>query len=276
MTARRAMDDPRLLLSFPFRALHFVFGLAGEGTQRLPGVALVAALQSIGMSPAAVRALLLRLRRAGAIVSRRDGRRATYELTPASRRLVDEIFRRVSEDPPAWDGVFRTLFVDAPAGGRAYREVLRRHAEYAGFGGLQPGVLISPTETSWAALEPTIAAAPRGFRLLRGELRLSDADARAVAREVWSVDTLATSLLVEVARMRAATAAQAVEPCSGAAALVRLWDAIGPFFLVFSGRPPLPPELLPESWPMADARGAFQEVAAALAPSARVYLDMPR
>jgi hypothetical protein len=184
MASRRLMDDPRLLLSRPFRAVHFVFGLTWPEVQPLPGTALVASLESLGMSRSAARGLLLRLRRAGAFTSSRQGRTATYALTPASRRLLDEISGRATEDPPPWDGVFRAALVTVPESTRAYREVLRRQAAYAGFGSLRRGLLIAPYETSWSAFEPVLARAPRGTHVLRAELRLTAADARQ-ARRVW-------------------------------------------------------------------------------------------
>jgi phenylacetic acid degradation operon negative regulatory protein len=273
MASRRLMDDPRLLLSRPFRAVHFVFGLTWPEVQPLPGTALVASLESLGMSRSAARGLLLRLRRAGAFTSSRQGRTATYALTPASRRLLDEISGRATEDPPPWDGVFRAALVTVPESTRAYREVLRRQAAYAGFGSLRRGLLIAPYETSWSAFEPVLARAPRGTHVLRAELRLTAADARQAAREVWSVDALAATLEREADRMAAATEKSLAEPPSGAAAMAALWEAIGPFFEAFSGQPPLPLELLPPDWPMAEARRAFQDLAAIAAPAAWSYLD---
>ncbi|MHB1475359.1 MAG: PaaX family transcriptional regulator C-terminal domain-containing protein [Dermatophilaceae bacterium] len=273
MATRHSMEDPRLLLSLPFRAVHFVFGLTWPDVQPLPGTALVTSLETLGMSRSAARGLLLRLRRAGAFVSSRRGRRAMYELTPASRRLLDEISRRATEDPPPWDGSFRAALVTVPESARGYREVLRRRAVYAGFGILRPGLLIAPYETSRAALESVLAQAPQGTRVLWAELRLSTTDAREAARQVWSLDVLGAALRHQAERMSAATAEQLAAPPSGPAAMAALWEAIGPFFEALSGQPLLPRELLPQDWAMVGARGAFQELAVVAATAARSYLD---
>jgi phenylacetic acid degradation operon negative regulatory protein len=196
-----------------------------------------------------------------------------YELTPASRTLLGEISRRATEDPLPWDGIFHAALVTVPEGARSYREVLRRKAVYAGFGTLRPGLLIAPYETSWSTLEPVLARAPQGTRVLRAELRLATADALAAAPQVWSLDVLAAALRSESERMSAAAAQHLAAPRSGPAAMAALWEAIGPFFEAFSGQPPLPRELLPQDWPIEEARRAFQELAVAAAPAARSYLD---
>lgn len=272
MTARRPMDDPRQLLGFSFRAVHFVFGLLEQPESVMPGTALVASLETIGMSRTAARGALLRLRRAGALTSQRHGRRASYELTPASKRLLAEVFRRATEEPPAWDGVFRAALVAVPPSARAYRETFKRRASYAGFGALRPGLFIAPYETSWTAIEPVLALAREDTWVTRADLKLSRADARRAAREVWRLDALAAALRRQSKRMSSAAETAAARPQSGPRAMVELWRAIAPFFELFSVEPPLPVELLDRDWPMSDARRAFQKVAEVVAPPARAYL----
>lgn len=273
MTGRRSMDDPRLLVSRPFRAVHFLFGLRWPDVAALPASTLVASLQTLGMSATAARGTLLRLRRAGALAARPVGRGAIYELTPPSKRLAGEILRRATEDPPRWDGIFRGALVDVPSRGRAYREVLKRRAAYAGFGLLRPSLLIAPYEASWSALEPVIASAPDQTWITRVDLRLSAADARRAAREIWDLDALAAALRKETKRMSAVGATYATKPRSGRSALIDIWKAIADFFLLFSVQPPLPQELLPEDWPIAEARAAFARIAERVAPHALAYLD---
>ncbi len=273
MTSRRTMDDPRLLLSRPFRAVHFLFGLGWPELQPLPATALVTSLEALGMSSAAARGTLLRLRRSGALTSRPMGRRSSYELTPASKRLMAEIFRRATEDPPPWDGVFRAALVAVPPAARAYREMFKRRASYAGFGPLHPSLLIAPYEASWSAIEPLVAVARGRTWITRAELRLSSSDSRHAARDVWELDALATALRNESKRMSSIAATREAKRRSGAGAMVALWKAIAPFFQLFSVQPPLPAELLPRDWPLADARRAFQEVSQIVAPPALAYLS---
>jgi phenylacetic acid degradation operon negative regulatory protein len=266
------MDDPRLLVSRPFRAVHFLLGLGWPDVAPLPASTLVASLQALGMSATAARGTLLRLRRAGALAARPAGRGAIYELTPPAKRLTGEVLRRATEDPPPWDGIFRAALVDVPLRARAYREVLKRRAAYAGFGLLRPSLLIAPYEASWSALEPTLASAPDRTWITRAELRLSEADARRAARDVWDLDALAAALRKETKRMSAIAAAYATKPRSGRRALIDLWKTIADFFLLFSVQPPLPLELLPEDWPIGEARAAFAQIAERVAPHALAYL----
>lgn len=273
MTDRRTMDDPRLLVSRPFRAVHFVFGLSWPEVRPLPAAALVTSLGALGMSPVAARGTLLRLRRAGALASQPMGRRSSYALTPVSKRLIAEILRRATEDPPPWNGVFRAALVDVPSDARAYRDTFMRRARYAGFGILRPGLLVAPYETSWSAIEPTIARAGARDWITRADLKLSTTDARRVAREVWDLDALAGAVRRESRRMSTAVAAHDPKRHAGATALAASWRAIAPFFQLFSVEPPLPVELLPRDWPVADARRSFERIGEVVAPPARAYLD---
>ena len=266
-------DDPRLLLSEPFRAVHFVFGLFHPDTQSLTGRAVLAALAALGFGDEAARGILLRLRRGGFVESRRAGRTAVYTLTPRAGALLDEIARRATEPSPPWDGGFETLIVHTPPGARAFREQLRRHAAYAGFGTLMPGLLIAPYQASTQRLEPLLRAAPAGVDVVLGRLAVQVDAAARIAAAVWRLGPEAATLRSETDRMAmAADAAEAARP-HGRAALVELWLAIGPFFELLSERPLLPAELLPADWPLEGARAAFVRLALAVATEARAYVD---
>ncbi|HEY4753792.1 MAG TPA: hypothetical protein VIH37_10930, partial [Candidatus Limnocylindrales bacterium] len=95
-------DDPRLLLSEPFRAVHFVFGLYYPEDRPLSGRALIGSLAALGYGDEAARGILLRLRRGGFLSSTRAGRTAAYALSSRSLALVGEISRRAALAPPVW------------------------------------------------------------------------------------------------------------------------------------------------------------------------------
>jgi len=272
-------DDPRLLLSEPFRAVHFVFGLFHPDVPPLSGRALVGSLAALGFGEEASRGIVLRLRRAGFLESRRSGRKASYAMSLRSLALIDEIARRSTQEPPPWDGAFRTLLVRIPVTDRAFREQLRRHAAYAGFANPLPGLLIAPYESSMLLLEPLLAGrapgadAPRPADVTVGRLAVDRDDAVRLAREGWDLETLASALRHETKRMAAAAqAAETDPPDSGAAALQLLWRCIGPFFGLLSASLSLPAELLPPDWPMDAARDAFFRLAAVVAEPARAFV----
>jgi phenylacetic acid degradation operon negative regulatory protein len=267
-------DDPRLLLSEPFRALHFVFGLMRpNGTVELSGRVVLGALAALGYGDEASRGILLRLRRGGFLESRRIGREAVYTLTPRSVALVDAMNRRVTEPPPPWDGAFETLLVAIPPDARAFREQLRRHAAYAGFGSPIPGLLIAAYSASVRQIEPLLASAPAGVDIVRGRLAVEAGKAARLAASAWPLAAESAAISREAAQMAAAAAAAEDDPPTGAAALALLWHHIGPLFALASERPPLPDELLPPDWPLGAAREAFARLAITVAGQAYAYLD---
>jgi phenylacetic acid degradation operon negative regulatory protein len=262
-------DDPRLLLSAPFRAVHFVYGLFHPEVQPLSGRALLGSLAALGFGDEASRGIVLRLRRGGFLESRRSGREAAYR----SRLLLDEMARRSAEPPPPWDGTFETLVVRVPDDRRAFREQLRRHASYAGFGAPMPGLLIAPSAESTIRIEPLLAAAPDGVRIVRGRLEVDMGDAAALAAAGWDLPSAAAALHRETARMRAVADEAEMAPPAGPDALQLLWTSIGAYFETLSQHPALPAELLPGDWPMEAARSQFFRVAMLIAGPARAYVE---
>jgi DNA-binding transcriptional regulator PaaX len=266
-------SDPRLLLSEPFRAVHFVFGLFYPAIPPLPGRAVLGALAALGFGDEASRGILLRLRRGGYLQSNRAGRTADYALGPVSLALIDEISRRAAMPPRTWAGAFETLFVQIPPDERAFREQLRRHASYAGLGAPLSGLLLAADPQAADAISPLLVGAPSGVTVVRGTLEVPLAGARVLAREAWDLEPLGSRIRAEAARMRKAGEEASVCPPAGPQALAFLWRSIGPFFELLSERRPLPPELLPDDWPLADATGAFARLAEIVAGHARGYVE---
>jgi hypothetical protein len=242
-------DDPRLLLSEPFRAVHYVFGLFFPDIPALPGRALLRTLGTLGFGEEAARGILLRLRRRGFLVSRREGREATYALSPASYRLVDEISRRATQPPPAWGGSFEALLVQIPAAERAFREQLRRHAAFAGFGTPLPGLLVTADPAATAALEPLLTAAPLGVAVIHARLAMNREEGRRLALDAWSLEPLAERILQEAARMAAVAEQVDGETMTDAEAVALLWRTIGPYFELLSGGRPRAPAPRPPHGP---------------------------
>jgi phenylacetic acid degradation operon negative regulatory protein len=269
---RSRPDDPRLLQSESFRAVHFVFGLFHPQVPPLSGHALLGALGTLGFGDEAARGILLRLRRGGFLESRRSGRQSVYALSPRSIRLLGEIARRSTEPPPPWDFSFETLVIQIPADDRAFREQLRRQAAYAGFGTPLPGLLIAPYAASTQTLDPLLARAPRGVKLTRCRLAVNAADAARMAASAWDLGARAADLRREADRMLRAAAAAEARPPDGPDALRLLWTSIGPFFELLSASAPLPTALLPADWPLDAARAAFVRLALTLAEPARLHV----
>ena len=272
MRIKRQLDDPRTLGEPAKGAVIFVFGMVGPQVTAIPGPLLVGTLGALGFAEPTARATILRMRRDGRLRSTRRGPVVEYELTPASRALSAEVLRPVMGEPPAWDGVYRTLLFSVPESARRYRDALRRAAVLAGFGTLQPGVFIAAEERRWARLEPVLGAAPEGSRLVRGELRLTASDARAVAAGAWPLSDLGRRYRAHVAALERILATVRAAPPAGAAAVRQLWDAMAPLFATAAEDPALPPELLPDDWPATATREAVVALSMVLVPAVRAYL----
>lgn len=269
----RPPDDPRLLLSEPFRAAHFVYGLFSPELRPLPGRALLGSLSALGFGDEASRGIVLRLRRGGFLVSSRSGRTAAYTLSPRSAALVAEIARRAVAAPPAWGGEFEVLVVQIPPAERSFREQLRRHASYAGLGSPMTGLYLGTDARAVTSIELLLAGAPAGVVATRGRLAVRLDDARRLAGDAWRLGPLAERLRVEADRMEAARREAEASPRTGASALAFLWQSIGPFFELLSEGRSMPAELLPDDWPLARANAVFLRLAEVAADSARAYVE---
>jgi phenylacetic acid degradation operon negative regulatory protein len=269
---KRQLDDPRSLGEPVKGAVVFAFGMVGPDRVTIPGPALVAMLGALGFGEATARATILRMRRDGRLRSIRRGPIVEYELTEPTRALSDEVLRPVMGPVPAWSGGFHALLFSVPERERTYRDRLRRAAMLAGFGSLQPGVLITPDERRWRRLGPVLSAAPSGSRLTRAELALDVSDARAIAGDAWSLSELAARYRAQVAELHEGASSWASDPPSGPAALETLWRAMAPLFAIAAEDPALPRELLPADWPGDAVRDAVIEVSARLVPTVRGYV----
>ncbi|WP_337832309.1 hypothetical protein [Pseudonocardia sp. TMWB2A] len=217
------------------------------GRDELPAAVLVGLLGDLGMREPAARRLLARMREDGQLAGRRDGRAVHLRLDgpfgAAVRRLGDDLGAR----PPEWTGSFRALLHAVPEQERAYRDRLRRTAVLAGYGVLQPGVLIAVADRG-ADLAEVLADAPPGARVTVAGLAVDTAEAARVAVGAWDLDGVAAVLAGHADRLAAAAASP---PGDGAGCLRRLVELTNPVFVDLVRAPALPTVLLPPGWPAA-------------------------
>src|SRR4051794_28161000 len=119
----------------------FLFGIAGAPT--VAGPVLRRLLADLGMSADASRALLSRMVRQGQLASERDGRYTRYRLAGEFARAFERIRDQSQTRPVPWAGHFHAVLYSVPEAHRDFRDALRRAAIFAGYGILQPGVLIA-------------------------------------------------------------------------------------------------------------------------------------
>ncbi|MBO0839209.1 MAG: hypothetical protein J2O49_00070 [Sciscionella sp.] len=250
------------------QTLAFLYGIADR--DELPGVVLTRLLGELGVGPAAVRALLSRLRRDGDVIGTRHGRQVDYRL--AGRFAAG--FRRVQAGPrrrtPTWDGAFHALLYQVPERHRGFRDALRRAAQLQGYGLLQQGVLIALDDRS-ATLAEVLDRRPDGAHVRQARLTLEPADAADVAATAWELGTLGATYRAHIARLNAATAHHG-KPPADATTLARLAELTSAPLLDTLADPGLPPELLPRDWPLPKLWRAIGRVHEIYGPPAKAYV----
>jgi phenylacetic acid degradation operon negative regulatory protein len=240
----------------------FAFGVAAvpAGGQlpdgQLGGRALIRLLADLGLSEAASRSLLLRMRREGWLDSQRAGREARYRLTPAIYSAQTRIDNQLHGQRPEWTGSFSGVLYEVPERARAFRDRLRRTAQLLGYATLRPGLLVATTDR-WEELAALLPARPAGSQVLRARLSLGDDDSRRVAARIWGLDDLAARYR-SVMDASQAEIDQAQRHPPGAAAFRAFAAATLPIYDASTEDPDLPAELLPPGWP-GDQMGAVLE-----------------
>ncbi|GAB3416418.1 hypothetical protein GCM10027569_39110 [Flindersiella endophytica] len=247
----------------------FLFGVVGS--ERVPGAALTRLLGDLGMAASASRTLLSRMRRQGQLTTIRHGRTVDYQLAGA----FAEGFRRVrqvdTDQTREWTGAFQALLYQVPESERAYRDAFRRVALNAGYGLLQPGVLIALDDRR-SALSDLLEAAPAAARIRPARLSMEPADAAAAADHAWELAELTSTLRGHVHMLREAL--RRTEPPGPDPESLRQFVELSETPLADLARAPnLPPELAPRDWPLDDLRTAVSELHQLYGPPTRAYAN---
>jgi phenylacetic acid degradation operon negative regulatory protein len=241
----------------------FLFGMTGRAV--LSGPILRRMLEDLGVSPDATRALLSRMCRQGQLSSERQGRITRYRLAGEFARSFERVRDQSVARPPQWTGRFHTLLYQVPEEHRAYRDALRRTAVFAGYGLLQQGVLISPTDRG-AALSGVLENPPHGTHAWLTWLSISDADAARAASLAWALPTLAEVYRTHIDRLSRRMAE------GGGEVLRDYVDLLLPALTDTLREPALPAELLPARWPGTALRQAIADFSAEFRPRSERYL----
>ncbi|WP_038058477.1 PaaX family transcriptional regulator [Thermus amyloliquefaciens] len=128
---------------------------------------LIAMMEVLGFSEAAVRAALSRSAKRGWVVAKRRGRMAYYALSDRVFWQVRQVRRRLYEAPPPWDGRFLLVLPEGPKE-RGERERFRREMALLGYGSLQSGVYLG-AGVDPAATRELLAFYGLSATLFRGE-----------------------------------------------------------------------------------------------------------
>lgn len=248
----------------------FVFGIAGR--TELPGVVLNRLLIDLGLTPAAAKAMLARMRMRGQLAAQRSGRGSRYRLAGPFERSFQRIRTGHTTPPVAWPGWFHALLYQVPEAERPFRDLLRRHALLVGYGMVQQGLLIATADHT-EALAVTLARRPASAIVYHAELRLTIDDARTAAAQAWALADVADVLRGHCATLETALAEIPSRNEPSADTLRRLAEIVNAPLIDTLLAPNLPPELLPADWPMGTLYGLIGKAHQHYLPPARAYVE---
>jgi phenylacetic acid degradation operon negative regulatory protein len=255
---------------------HLLVTLLGDywwgRAEHLPSAALVGLASEFGVTPAAARAALSRLRRRGLLASSKTGRRTYYGLTQRARLVLaegrDRIMAFGTRSEP-WDGRWTVAAFSVPEKRRALRHALRTRLRWLGFAPLYDGMWVSPHDAVGQALEVLrdleveratvmLATVPAGSPLAGTPVTAWDLEH---IRKLYDGFVEEYEPLLERVRQGGVGASEALITRT---ALMDTWRNFPNL------DPELPDQLLPPGWPRRQARGIFAEVYNGLGPLAEV------
>ena len=107
------------------------------------GTWFVAALESLGVAPAAVRQTLFRMERDEELVTRKVGRMKFYRASPYARAEIGAGLQKIFSTPdPDWDGYWTLVLTQFPTDMRVQRERVRSILQVEGFASLGNGAYV--------------------------------------------------------------------------------------------------------------------------------------
>lgn len=273
------VDTPRVQAG-P-RPQHLLATILGEYLDSpdalLPSAAVVAVLGEFGISAGSARAALARLVRRGLVASRGSGRSATYHVRRdviAHHRVVMRGFLSFGAVPRAWDGQWLVVSYSLPESGQAHRHAVRKALGERGFARLYDSVWVSPAPDP-APVRDVLRDLLGGVADARWSVmraRFDDDPAAQGPQGAYDLEALGAAyrdFVAVHAGLRSEVRAGKVSPARALVARATLMDAWRTFA---DTDPDLPQELLPASWPRAQARETFLEVHTALGPLAQERL----
>jgi phenylacetic acid degradation operon negative regulatory protein len=233
---------------------------------------LLALLADLGLSEGAARSAILRMRRGGWLVSRRQGRTVAYQ--PSERMLAGHRRRAGALSPvrSEWDGAFHTLLFSVPEPARAFRDELRHAAHVAGYRTLRAGLLVAPGDRL-DEVGDILDRVPPEASVVTGWLKLGAEDTRRVAGDLWALDDLGQRYRRLAASARAGAAGARADHATGATAFQSFAAATLPIYQAVADDPGLPGDLLPRDWPAPELGAALGEALRAFGPAVSDHID---
>lgn len=229
---------------------------------------------ALGFTVHQVRLVLARLVEEGLLTGEGRGRRAVFRATdrhallhgPEADWLALAYRQDAGQEP--WDGVWHLVAFSVPEERRADRDALRDTLLAMGGAVLAPGLYVQandwgePVDDALALLDlhGLVTTASTQDLAVHGA-----GEPRAIAARLWPLADLADGYRAFLSEAGDAGGLEDLD--AGRPAAVRLASAaslFSAFEAVIRDDPLLPPELLPQPWPGAEARSVLRRVASAL------------
>jgi phenylacetic acid degradation operon negative regulatory protein len=222
-------------------------------------------LRRVGVSEHATRSTLSRMARRDLLHRARRGRQVYVGLTRRSREILRDGEARVWRAGAVntrWDGRWTLLGFSLPDSWQRQRHELRSRLLWAGFGPLQGGLWIAPSDVDPHVLGHGLEAG--GHLKVFRATAVPPTDVDALVRDAWDLDALAGRYRGFLDRWeRPAHRPRLPDALAGQLVLQAEW------LEVIRRDPRLPVQHLPRDWPAERAQQLFRALYAELDPGAR-------
>lgn len=216
--------------------------------------AVLDVLGRLGVEQKAARQALMRTAAADWLSAEKVGRRTRWRLTGSAHRLLTDGAERIYSFAGAardWDGRWLLVAVRVPEHDRRARHLIRTRLTWAGFGGLGPGLWVSPhAEREAEAIAVLTEAGVAGEANIFVATRTGVAGARPMVASAWN--------LAEVERRYEAFIAEFADPAPRDV-LARQVELVHGWRRFPSLDPALPAALLPSRWSGLAAAAVFAD-----------------
>lgn len=217
---------------------------------------IISALARVGVAEQATRSTLSRMVRRGLLQRQRHGRRAYFALTPRTEDILADGGERIwrtgavnTSDDDAWTLVGFSF----PDAWRRQRHDLRSKLTWAGFGSLQSGLWLAPSEVDLTPILDELGLAEH-VKVFVAEPRPPTDIAQLVA-DTFDLDAIAARYHAFLRRWDRKEHRRAVEdPLALTLRMTTEWLDI------IRKDPRLPIAHLPDDWPAVDAQWVFHQL----------------
>jgi phenylacetic acid degradation operon negative regulatory protein len=253
---------------------HLLITLLGDywygRREHLPSAALVRLLAEFGVTPVGARAALSRLARRGLLESSKVGRRTYYGLTERAAAVIADGVRRIfsfGTSSRSWSGQWTVAAFSIPEEQRDVRHALRSRLRWLGFAPLYDGVWVTAGDEA-AAATAVLKELEIGMATVMTAVVAPGSPLSGDPLGAWDLGALRQRYLEFVGKYGPLLERIGAGEVGASEALVARTAVMNQWRNFPNLDPDLPPELLPQPWPRAEARRIFAEVYNGLGPLA--------